>query len=696
MTDRLTYPRQSARSLRFTLGAPRNFSISPDGLRVLFVRSDGPFDRVGCLRSFDIPSERDILLADPAELLAEGEVLSTEEKARRERLREAAGGITSFATDQAGRRAVFALAGRIFVTEIEDGTTGEWASTGPVVDPRLSPDGHYVAYANTAGEFRVSDGVNDRPLLTPEAKDVFYGRAEFIASEEMNRFRGFWWSPDSKSVLVTRVDETPVDIWHIADPANPHLEPRAIRYPSVGTPNALVTLHLVEIGGAVSEIEWDRKSYEYLVEAHWSIHGPALMHVMSRDQREAAILAIDVSTRRTTTIANQTDEHWIEIIQGTPQWAPGGKLVTTKDDLATNTRHLALNGEIVTPIGLQVSQVIDIDRFGITFTATDDATQSHIWWYGLGGELEQLSSQKGVHSARATNHTLVTVSRSIEHYGARAVIKRDGREFAIDSLAATPIVDTQVELLVLTDRALHAALLLPTGYHDSAGPLPLLLDPYGGPHAQRVLQAKNAFAEAQWFADQGFAVLVVDNRGTPQRGPVFEKSVSGDLATAPLADQVAAIDALIARKPNLIDRDRIAIRGWSFGGYLAALAVLRRPDIFAAAIAGAPVTDMRLYDTFYTERYLGTTKENPQYEANSLISQASQLRRPLMIVHGLADDNVVVAHSLQLSSALLAAGKPHEFLPLSGVTHMTPQEVVAENLLLMQVEFLKRHLLKNA
>jgi len=168
--------------------------------------------------------------------------------------------------------------------------------------------------------------------------------------------------------------------------------------------------------------------------------------------------------------------------------------------------------------------------------------------------------------------------------------------------------------------------------------------------------------------------------------------VSGDLASAPLEDQVAAIDALIARKPNLIDRDRIAIRGWSFGGYLAALAVLRRPDVFAAAIAGAPVTDFRLYDTFYTERYLGTAKENPQYEAASLINDAAKLRRPLMIVHGLADDNVVVAHSLQFSSALLAAGKPHEFLPLSGVTHMTPQEVVAENLLLLQVEFLKRHL----
>jgi dipeptidyl-peptidase-4 len=259
-------------------------------------------------------------------------------------------------------------------------------------------------------------------------------------------------------------------------------------------------------------------------------------------------------------------------------------------------------------------------------------------------------------------------------------------------LAAAPIVDAQPELLVLTDRALHAALLLPTGYQDSDGLLPLLLDPYGGPHHQEVTQSRNIYAEPQWFADQGFAVLVVDNRGTPQRGPHFEKAVSGDLATIPLEDQVAAVYALISRRPNLIDRKRIAIRGWSFGGYLAALALLRHPELFATAIAGAPVTDWRLYDTFYTERYLGTAKGNPQYDANSLILEAAKLERPLMLVHGLADDNVVVAHSLQFSSALLAAGKPHEFLPLSGATHMATQEDIAENLLLLQVEFLKRHL----
>jgi dipeptidyl-peptidase-4 len=226
----------------------------------------------------------------------------------------------------------------------------------------------------------------------------------------------------------------------------------------------------------------------------------------------------------------------------------------------------------------------------------------------------------------------------------------------------------------------------------------VLLDPYGGPHAQRVVDARGAFLTSQWFADQGFAVVVADGRGTPGRGPAFEREVHGDLAGPVLEDQLAALEAAAAEVEDL-DLTRVAIRGWSFGGYLAALAVLRRPDAVHAAVAGAPVTDWALYDTHYTERYLGTPSSWPDaYARSSIVADAERPataeapHRPLMLVHGLADDNVVAAHTLRLSSALLAAGRPHEVLPLSGVTHMTPQEVVAENLLRLQVAFLKESL----
>jgi dipeptidyl-peptidase-4 len=188
-------------------------------------------------------------------------------------------------------------------------------------------------------------------------------------------------------------------------------------------------------------------------------------------------------------------------------------------------------------------------------------------------------------------------------------------------------------------------------------------------------------------------VVIADGRGTPGRGAAWDRAVHLDLAGPPLEDQVDALRAVAEANPGALDLDRVGIRGWSFGGYLAALAVLRRPDVFHAAVAGAPVTDWRLYDTHYTERYLGTPASDPQaYERSSLLADAEKLERPLMLIHGLADDNVVAAHTLRLSSALLAAGKPHTVLPLSGVTHMTPQEVVAENLLLLQVAFLRQAL----
>jgi dipeptidyl-peptidase-4 len=195
--------------------------------------------------------------------------------------------------------------------------------------------------------------------------------------------------------------------------------------------------------------------------------------------------------------------------------------------------------------------------------------------------------------------------------------------------------------------------------------------------------------ESQWFADQGFAVLVIDGRGTPNRGPAWDRAVYRNLADPVLEDQVDGLHAAAERFPFL-DLGRVAIRGWSFGGFLAAMAVLRRPDVFHAAVSGAPVTDGTLYDTHYTERYLGMPdQEVDAYARYRLIDDAPNLTRPLMLIHGLADDNVYVANTLRLSKALMEAGRPHTVLPLSGITHAPLDPAVAENLLMLQVRFLR-------
>jgi dipeptidyl-peptidase-4 len=268
-----------------------------------------------------------------------------------------------------------------------------------------------------------------------------------------------------------------------------------------------------------------------------------------------------------------------------------------------------------------------------------------------------------------------------------------GAAHTLISVADRPEFAPAVTVIEAGARALRTAVLFPRAHVPGSRRLPVLMSPYGGPHHQEVVGSAGAFGEDQWLADQGFCVVVADGRGTPGRGPAFERAVFRDFATPVLEDQVDALDAVIARWPDDVDPHRVGIRGWSFGGFLAALAVLRRPDRFHAAVAGAPLIEPRLYDTAYTERYLGHPDTDPEpYRICSLIGDAPTLQRPLMLIHGLTDDNVVVAHTLTLSAALTAAGRPHEVLPLSGVTHMTPQADVAENKLLLELDFLNRFL----
>ncbi len=687
-----TFPRQHARTRRFTLGEPRDLVVSGDGERLVFARSRGGSDPVNCLWVADLVHGGEHLVADPDALLDDAAVdLPPEERARRERAREAAGGVTAFATDADAAVAAFALGGRLFVADLRGRSSREIAVDGPVFDPRPSPTGERVAYVRGAALCVVDIDGNDggAPLVVEPSADgtVTWGSADFIAAEEMSRQRGYWWSPDGATIAACRVDVAPVQVWHIADPAQPGVAPAAVRYPAAGTANPDVTLHLCSLdGGAPREVVWDREAFPYLADVHWTEHA-LTVNVQSRDQRRLEVRTVDIATGATTTVFADSDDDWVELVPNTGVMAAPGVLFTAGD--RDGARRLLVNGEPVTPADVQVRHVISIDeqRAIIAGNPIDDATVQHIYRWDPNG-FTALTSGAGVNSAVAGGEIVVLRSSTLDEPGGRWRLPNGGE---LDRNAERPLVHPRVTLLPrATSAHATAAVLLPTD-HDGS-PLPVLMDPYGGPHAQRVLRSYNAFLTSQWFADQGFAVVVADGRGTPGRGSAFERSVRGDLASGVLEDQIAALREAATLHPAL-DLNRVAIRGWSFGGYLAALAVLRRPDVFHAAVAGAPVTEWRLYDTHYTERYLGDPNEQPEvYDANSLIPLAPNLVRPLLLVHGLADDNVVAAHTLQLSSALLAAGRPHEVLPLVGVTHMTPQEQIAENLLLHELDFLRRAL----
>ncbi|MCB0966326.1 MAG: S9 family peptidase [Ilumatobacter sp.] len=688
-----SFPRQYARTQRLTLGEPRDLNVTPDGKRVVFARSRGGADPVNCLWVVDVESGEERLVADPvvlmADVAADDADLPPEERARRERLREGAGGITGYDLDRAAERAVFVLAGNLFVADLDGGCT-RLDVPGPVFDPHVSPDGTKVAYVR-GRELWVADLAGDARLVArPDVDDadtVSWGSADFVAAEEMNRYRGFWWSPDSASIAACRVDDAPVHVWHISNPADPGATPNAVRYPAAGTPNPVVTLWVCPLGSADrTEVVWDRAAFEYLAKVSWNGHGLALT-VLSRDQHDLRVLVADPSTGTTSTVFTEHDDAWVELVPGTGSLlAPGTPVMCTEADGA---RRLALGDEIVSPADVQIRSVVhaEHERIIVTGNPLDDASQLHVYRWTHSGGFEALTDGLAVHQAAIGGDTVLFRTATVDEPGARWRLPNGD---TLASHAERPLVRPNVRITAHTADVPTTAVLLP---HDHDGsPLPVLLDPYGGPHAQRVLRSHNAFCASQWFADQGFAVVVADGRGTPGRGTAYERSVFLDLATGVLDDQVTALHAAAEQHPEL-DLTRVAVRGWSFGGYLSALAVMKRPDVFHAAVAGAPVTEWRLYDTCYTERYLGDPNERPDvYDANSLLPLAPELSRPLLLIHGLADDNVVAAHTLQLSSALLAAGKPHEVLPLVGVTHMTPQEIVAENLLLHQLDFLRRSL----
>ncbi|HEX4941593.1 MAG TPA: prolyl oligopeptidase family serine peptidase [Actinomycetota bacterium] len=662
-----------------------------------FIRSKAGDDPHGCLWVFDVETGEERLIFDPS-VVDGGQELTQDERDRRERMREQMTGVTTYDPDGGLTFAPFVLGGRVHVADLVAGGAHplEHAAEG-AFDARPDPTGRRVAFV-VDGALHVQDlpageepGGSSRVLAYGDDPDVQWGIAEFAASEELERHRGFWWSPDGERIAAARVDERPVRVWHIASPVDPEAPPRAVRYPQAGTDNADVSLSILGLDGSRVDVDWDRDALPYLVEVTWNDRCPLTVLVLSRDQKRWLVLEVDPDSGKTQTLLEHTAEHWQTIVTGVPDRLSDGRLVFVEE--SEDTRRITLDGKPVTPPGLQVATVFDVGD-DILFAAQEDPTELHVWRVtgdGTGGP-ERLTAEPGVHTAARAGDLMVVASDLADRRMRRAVVLHAGAEVAeIRSHVESPVIDAYPTFGVLGDREIRVAVCTPGGA-EPPSPLPVIVDPYGGPHFAKVLNAYRAMLEPQWLADQGFAVLVADGRGTPGRGVAWEHAVYRDFAGPVLDDQVDALQAA-AERFGFLDLDRVGIRGWSFGGYLAAMAVLRRPDVFHAAVAGAPVTDQTLYDTAYTERYLGHPHEEPDtYRRNSLIEDAPNLSRPLLLIHGLADDNVFVANTLRMSRALTEAGRPHSVVPLSGITHMTTEESVAENLLLLQVRFLREAL----
>ena len=691
-----SYPRQRARTRGFQLGRPRNFHLTNE--QALFIRSASGNDSAGSLWSLDLVSGLEHCIVDvrndiPAN---DGDGLPAAERARRERMREVASGITAFSVDAEGTTAVFATSGIPYLVDLLTAQVTVLPAPGPVVDPRISSNGKGVSFVVDRAVYVVS--ANDHAtgatcIAAPTHEDETWGLADFVASEELSRFRGHWWLPEvDDTLLVERFNESNVPQWWIADAAQPATEPASRRYPAAGSNNALVELWIIRADHTQSQIMWDTNAFPYLASVAPSKSG-TIIELLNRSQDLVSICVIDVAKNELREIQRRKDTAWIDVMPGVPCLDEESQLLEILNDVETDTYRLARSGAYISPPKLQVRALVSSDEASAIIIGSREATTQALFRINYSdGSCTALTDESFWCSGVSDGSNHIIMQANPDTPGTTFTAHAGNQTYPIINFAESPNVSVTPHYASVGKDNLETCLLWPSNHVTGSRKLPIVLSPYGGPHGQRVMRNAAAFTSEQWIADQGFAVIVTDNHGTPGRGPAWERSIHNDLATYPVQDQVAALLALGELHSDL-DTSRVGIRGWSFGGYLAALALLERPDIFSAAVAGAPVTDWALYDTAYTERYLGMPQTNPDsYAKTSLLNKAEQLEKPLLLIHGLADDNVFAAHTLQFSSALLAAGKPHSVVPLSGVTHMTPQEIVAENLLRLEIDFFKEHL----
>lgn len=697
---------QYAATYRFTAGHPQGIKLPRGGDAVLFLRS-GPRDNRRDLFSFDPTTGKERVLVTASKLLGgQREELSAEEKARRERMRLAARGIATYDLSQDGTRLLIPLSGRLFVLERSTGNVQEIGKAkGYPLDARFSPDGKSVTCVRD-GDLHVIDLASgqERKLTTRPNEHITFGAAEFIAQEEMSRFRGYWWSPDSQWLAYQKTDTSQLETMHITDPTDPSRPPQSWPYPRPGKSNAVVELGVIAAtGGDTTWLQWDRQQYPYLARVFWQRDAPLVLLVQNREQTDMRLLRADPQTGATTELLQETDAAWLDLTPVALRFIDGGRRFLWMTErrggwqLESRLADGTLDQEL-TPLALGLRELLHVDPDGgVAYVeASSEPNETHLARVSLNGSAPPLLLTEG-----AVEHSFVfgpgspLYVQNAEALGqapSTTVKRRTGETVGtLNRRGEAPQVTLNAELLTVGERDFRALVVRPEDF-VAGRKYPVIVYVYGGPGVNVVGASPRRLWLNQWLANQGYIVVSVDGRGTPRRGRDWSRALRGSFVAVPLEDQVAGLQALGARLPEL-DLERVGIFGWSYGGYMAAMSVLKEPDVFHAGVAGAPVTEWLDYDTHYTERYVGLPQAEPDaYRSSSALPLADRLRRPLLLVHGTDDDNVYFSHSLKLSDALFRAGKHHELLALPGFTHMVADPLVTRQLYTRIAQFFARSL----
>jgi dipeptidyl-peptidase 4 len=679
--------------------------ISPDGSRVTYLQGK-PEDKDRLdLWEYDIREGRARLLVDSKALAPAREKLSDEEMGRRERQRTAAlSGILEYTFAPSGRALLFPLDGNLYYFDLtkpaKDAVVEINHSTSSASDATISPAGGYIAFVRDQNLVVHDIAKNQTKALTSDGGGpIKNGMAEFVAQEEMDRSTGYWWAPDDRHIAFARVDETPVKITERFEIAADNVATFAQRYPTAGGPNVLVRLGVADSqSGAVTWIDLGSETDFYLARVDWLPDGKTLaIQRESRDQRKLDLLFADIETGQSRVVLTESSNSWIELHNELSFLNHSREFIWASS--RDGHRHLYLydyEGHVLRQLTAGAWDVDDfrtraikgIDEKGrlVYFTATEtNPTQRQFYSTSLDTQdpqkIHRISQEDGLHGITMSSNAAFYVDNFTSSVqppqvslhssdGRRVAVLLENRLNAQHPDAAYLADNSLAEIGTLTaadGQTLYYRLFKPVHF-DPMKRYPAIVDVYGGPGVQRVVDNWTGNSFTQILTRAGYVVFQLDNRGSAFRGTAFQAPIHDKLGDVEVADQVQGARWLGSQ--GFVDPARIGVWGWSYGGYMTLMLMFKAPDVFRAGVAGAPVTDWALYDTHYTERYLDRPQDNVAgYSASSVLPYAKDLQGKLLVMHGMADDNVLFLHSTKLFRKLQDLGKPFDVMVYPGAKH---------------------------
>lgn len=673
--------------------APRALKVSPDGERVTFLKGkQTDYERLD-LWEYHIDSGETRLLFDSNDLQSGEEVLSDEEKARRERMRLSGSGIVSYQWSADGKALLFPLGGDVYYHKLGEKGAKQLLDTDVFeTDIKLSPKGNYISFIRDQNLFVKHIESGKETAITKEGGgNIKFGMAEFVAQEEMGRMTGYWWSPDESFIAFTKVDESPVDVISRSEIYADDIKTIEQKYPKAGTNNVLVELAIQNINnGARRWVDLGEDKDIYLARGKWMPNSETFTYQwQTRDQQTLELRAYNVPTEKQSVLLSETSNTWVNLhndlyfLSDSDQfiWASerdGFKHLYLYENSGKLVRQLTQGDWVVDNI-----EAVDAKNNRIYFAGRKDTPlESHAYSVSLdGGDISRITNEGAYHSVSFSKDASIFIDRLSTINSPAQVSLNDASGKRITWLEENkveeghplyPYMDTWTkpefgDITTKDGATLKYRIYKPENLEKKH---PVIVYLYGGPHAQVVTNswAGNRGLLMQHWVDKGYVVFTLDNRGSNYRGKAFEDPIYKKMGFVEVDDQVAGVEFL--RTLPYVDAKRIGVHGHSYGGYMTLMTMFKAGDYFQAGVSGAPVTDWRLYDTHYTERYMGNPKtDDDAYTASSVFPYAKDLKGDLLIYHGMADDNVLFTHSTMLYKHLQDLAIPFETMDYPGKKH---------------------------